>query len=284
MEQSAGEVAAFDRRGGWWAHVSKAAVAVHTVGAVPFRSVSRPWPGNRRQRSRAGGGRDRARRGRSGVLGVVAYLLFALLSGGGSLGELGTLDQQSVGQGRRAGTGLLGVPHRRRRERAPGLPHRRRRQQRPDVLGRRVPASGKQYRYVDTVFFSGLDADGLRPRDADGRPVLLPGRRAGLHRPRLLRRAADEFGAQGGPFARGVRDRARVRPPRPGPARHARESGATRRAPESKARCAPSSRPTATPASGPRTRSRPAFSSELTQADVSSGLDAAAAVGDDRIQ
>ena len=40
----------------------------------------------------------------------------------------------------------------------------------------------------------------LRQRHLAGRPLLLPGRQARLHRPRLLRRAADQFGAKDTPF------------------------------------------------------------------------------------
>ena len=94
-----------------------------------------------------------------------------------------------------------------------------------------------------------------------------------------------QFGAQGGPFAQAYVHRPRVRPPRAGPARHLGHGRQRPAGAESAVRCAPSSRPTASPASGrnhavatglPRPRS--------TQADIADGLDAAAAVGDDRIQ
>ena len=52
----------------------------------------------------------------------------------------------------------------------------------------------------------------------------------------------------------------------------------------SRARCGSSCRPTATPACGPRTRSRPGSSSSSPTRTSRDGLDAAAAIGDDRIQ
>ena len=63
---------------------------------------------------------------------------------------------------------------------------------------------------------------GLRSRDLRRRPLLLPRRRQGVRRPRVLRGAADAVRRGGRSVRGGVRPRARVRAPRAGPARHAR--------------------------------------------------------------
>ena len=84
--------------------------------------------------------------------------------------------------------------------------------------------NGQTYRHAKLVLFRDGDPLGLRLRpDRDG-AVLLPGRREGLHRPRLLQGAA-------GPLRRlrrlraGLRHRPRVRPPRAEPAGDQRQGG-----------------------------------------------------------
>ena len=103
----------------------------------------------------------------------------------------------------------------------------------------------------------------VRPGVVGDRAVLLPGRRAGVHRPRLPRAAA-------GPVRRArrpgdaVHRRPRVRPPRPEPERAERRRRAGDRRHASGYSASPSScRPTATPGRGPTTleathRRRPA--------------------------
>ena len=78
------------------------------------------------------------------------------------------------------------------------------------------------YREAPTNFFSGQVSTGCGDGQLGRRAVLLPGRPERLHRPRLLRRAAQPLRRAGRPVRRGVRDRARVRAPRPAPARHRR--------------------------------------------------------------
>ena len=90
------------------------------------------------------------------------------------------------------------LPDRQRRQPARGLPDRRRRQLGAGVLGRprrRLP------RGADALL-QRPDVDRVRPRDVGRRAVLLPGRPDGLHRPRLLRRAAHALRrAAAAPFA-----------------------------------------------------------------------------------
>ena len=123
---------------------------------------------------------------------------------------------------------------------------------------------------------------GLRERELGRRPVLLPGRPAGLPRPHLLRRHGGA--ARGaGRLRVGVRDRARGRPPRAEPARHERRGAApaARAIPTrpTRCRCGSSCRPTATRASG-----RAPCSTSSTRAIVKEAIRASEAVGDDRLQ
>ena len=146
-------------------------------------------------------------------------------SGGGGLGQLGTLDQQQVGQGDTPSEISSECRTGADANQRAGLPHRRRREQRAEVLGRRRSRrAASSTRYVDTVFFNGQTQTGCGSRDSQVGPFYCPARQARLHRPRLLRRArARSSASTTAPFVRGVRDRARVRAPRPGSARRAEE-------------------------------------------------------------
>ena len=93
------------------------------------------------------------------------------------------------------------------------------------LLGTELASTG--YNAGDDRLLHRLDRDRLRHATTEVGPVLLPGRQARLHRPRLLRRAAHAVRRRGRPVRPGLRDRARVRPPRPGPARRRSSSGAS---------------------------------------------------------
>ena len=112
-------------------------------------------------------------------------------------------------------------------------------------------------------------------RLARDRTLLLPSRPQGLPRPRLLPRAVPAI-RRAGRLRAGVRHRARVRPPRPEPARRLRDVIATSsrrtRTGEQPLRCGSSCRRTASPGVGPyRLRA-----GELEQGDLEEGLAAAA--------
>ena len=168
---------------------------------------------------------------------------------------------------------------RRRRQPERGLPDRRRRQLRPGLLerdGRRLPARRRRASSAARR----APAAAARRRRSGRSTARRPGR---LHRSRASTTSCARASGEGRPVRRGLRDRPRVRAPRPAPARHRRE-GRQRPPGRRPARSGWSCRPTATPACGPRTRSTPASSRTSPPADIADGLDAAAAVGDDRIQ
>ena len=224
-----------------------------------FRRGAKLDPGQVTDVRGRGGGRGLAVGGGGIGLGVlVIYVLFSLLTGGGGLGQLAPLEDQQVGQGDDPGvvseecrTGadanerqdcfIVGVVNS-TQEFWDGVFER----------------SGEQYPYVDTVFFTDQVQTACGGATSQVGPVLLPGRPARLHRPRLLRRAPVAVRRGRAPFAQayviaheyGHHVQDLTRRPRP----HRRATGRARRAGPS----APSSRPTATPASGRRTPSRPA--------------------------
>ena len=118
--------------------------------------------------------------------------------------------------------------------------------------------SGERYEPVDTVLFSGRDPSGCGTASAATGPFYCPRDQLVYLDLDFFNELRTRFGAQGGSLAQGYVRRPRVRPPRPGPARHpAASGGGVGR--DRAARSGRSSRPTASPASGRTTRPSTGF-------------------------
>ena len=253
-------------------------------GVVRFRRGARLDPsqvtdvrGRRTGRGVAVGG------GGLGLAGLVVYLLFALLSGGGGLGELAPLEDARVGQG--------DTPSEVSQECRTGEDANQRQDCR--IVGvvnsvqsfwdRTFERSGGEYRYADTVFFSDEVQTECGFATSQVGPFYCPRDQLVYIDLGFFDELQSQFGAGGGPFAQayviaheyghhvqnqlGVLER--IGSDRQGP-----ESRAVRS--ELQADCYAGVWAANAVETG--------LIERLTQADINEGIDAASAIGDDRIQ
>jgi predicted metalloprotease len=217
-----------------------------------------------------------------GLAGIVVYLLFSLLSGGGGLGQLAPLEDESVGRG--------DTPSEVSEECRTGEDANQRQDCRIVAVVNSVQqywdavfkGSGDRYPYADTVFFTDQVETGCGFASSQVGPFYCPRDEQVYIDLGFFDELESRFGA-GGDFAQAyviaheyghhVQNQLRVLE-RIGSDRQGPESRAVRA--ELQADCFAGTWAANAVSGG--------LIEELTQADINEALDAASAIGDDRIQ